>query len=56
MDINTVKRKIKKKFGTISKFAIAAKMNRYELQKQFASPGKYRKSLLEIDRKATKLK
>lgn len=56
MNINTLKAKIKKKFGNMSKFARVAKINRYGMQKQFASPGKYRKSLLEIDRLATRLK
>lgn len=56
MNMNTLKANIRKKFGSMSNFARAAKINRYELQKQLASPSKHRKSLLKINRLATRLK
>lgn len=56
MNALSVKKKIKKKFGSMSNFARLAGYNRYDLQVRFASPAKHRKFIAQIDREASSLK
>jgi len=62
MNLLEVKKRIKKKFGTMSNFARIAKIDRYDLQKKMAmvaydgSSNDNRKILSEINRIATGLK
>lgn len=50
MNAEALKTRIKKKFGTLSQFAKATHKDRYELQKYFASPLKYRNQLRSISK------
>lgn len=62
MDLLTVKKRIKKKFGTMSNFARIANIDRYELQKKLAMVAydsasvDNKKTLSEINRIAAGLK